>query len=344
MPVLHNRINKKILKEKILQDPTPRTTISFYRYVDILNPTDFRNTLYIIFNKLGVLGRIYIANEGINAQISVPNIEFENFKKIVNDIVELQNIWLNIAVDDNGKSFAVLNIKVRNKIVADGINDPNFSLSLKGNYVSAEAMNHKIDNNEAIVVDMRNHYEYEVGHFEGAIEVPSDTFKEQLNMAVDMLSDYKEKPIIMYCTGGIRCEKASGFLKFKGFKEVYHLEGGIINYIHQVKSKNLPSKFIGKNFVFDNRLGERVTPDIISKCHQCGESCDTHVNCAHSGCHLLFIQCATCAQKFNHCCSQTCSDILKLPLEDQKRLRKGKDLGRNVFNKSKKRMLALSAI
>ncbi|MDI9337559.1 MAG: rhodanese-related sulfurtransferase [Alphaproteobacteria bacterium] len=344
MPVLHNRINKKHLKEKILQDQTPRTTISFYRYVDITNPNKFRDHLYIVFNKLGVLGRIYIAHEGINAQISVPNSAFENFKIITNEIKELHNIRLNIAVDDDGKSFAVLNIKVRNKIVADGINDPNFSLSLKGNYVSAEAMNTKIENQEAIVVDMRNHYEYEVGHFEGAIEIPSDTFKEQLNMAVDMLAEHKDKPIIMYCTGGIRCEKASGFLKFKGFKDVYHLEGGIINYVHQIKSQNLPSKFIGKNFVFDNRLGERVTHDIISKCHQCGEPCDTHVNCAHSGCHLLFIQCNACAEKFNHCCSQSCADILKLPSEDQKQLRKGKDLGRNVFNKSKIRMMSLSTI
>jgi UPF0176 protein len=285
-----------------------------------------------------VFGRIYIAKEGINAQVSVPESNFDSLKSFLYSINELNDVRLNIAVDDDGKSFWVLSVKVRDKIVADGISDPNFSMNKKGNYVDAEKMNELLLQDDTIVIDMRNHYEYEVGHFENAIEVPSDTFREQLPMAVDMMKGNEEKNIIMYCTGGIRCEKASAYLLHNGFKNVFHLEGGIINYANQIKEQKLPSKFIGKNFVFDNRLGERITEDIISKCHQCGKPCDTHVNCANNGCHLLFIQCNECKEKYNGCCSIECKETIHLPIERQKQIRKGIDKGRNVFNKSQERL------
>jgi UPF0176 protein len=204
--------------------------------------------------------------------------------------------------------------------------------------VNAEQFNHLTNDPNTIVVDMRNHYEYEVGHFESAIEIPSDTFREQLPMAADMLKDAKDKNIIMYCTGGIRCEKASAYMLHKGFQNVFHLEGGVINYANQIKEKGLPSKFRGKNFVFDNRLGERITEEIIAHCHQCGRPADTHVNCANEACHLLFIQCDECKKKYEGCCSKECLDFIHLPIEVQKEKRKGIDKGRNIFNKSRARL------
>jgi len=231
----------------------------------------------------------------------------------------------------------VLDIKVRKNIVADGIDDPAFSMERKGKYVNAEAFNRLTEDPDTLVIDMRNHYEFEVGHFQSALEVPSDTFREQLPMAVDMIAAHKDKPVIMYCTGGIRCEKASAYLLHRGFQQVYHLEGGIINYAKQVKEQGLDNKFIGKNFVFDSRLGERITEDIIAVCHQCGEPCDTHVNCANSGCHLLFIQCEKCSKSYDGCCGTACQDFIHLPEEEQKIQRKGTDKGRNVFNKSRSR-------
>jgi UPF0176 protein len=185
---------------------------------------------------------------------------------------------------------------------------------------------------------MRNHYEFEVGHFENAIEVPSDTFREQLPMAVEMMEENKDRNIIMYCTGGIRCEKASAWMLHKGFKNVFHLEGGIIKYAHDVREKQLPNKFHGKNFVFDQRLGERITPEIIAHCHQCGKPADTHVNCVNDACHLLFIQCDECREKFEQCCSKACQEVIHLPEEQQAELRRGIDKGRNVFNKSRSRL------
>ena len=338
MALLHNRINGEELKHRLLEETEPRTTISFYKYFPIQNPQEFRDYLYKHLYNLKVFGRIYLAKEGINAQVSVPQSNFDSLKNFLNSINELNNVRLNIAVDDDGKSFWVLSVKVRDKIVADGINDPNFSMSNKGKYVDAIQMNDLLAKEDTIVIDMRNHYEYEVGHFENAVEIPSDTFREQLPMAVDMMKGNEEKNIIMYCTGGIRCEKASAYMLHHGFKNVFHLEGGIINYANEIKQQHLPSKFIGKNFVFDNRLGERITEDIIAKCHQCGKLCDTHVNCANNGCHLLFIQCEDCKQKYDGCCSTECKDTIHLPLERQKQIRKGIDKGRNIFNKSRQRL------
>jgi len=343
MAVLHNRISRKELKERILQDPTPRTTISFYCYFKIEEPKVFRDQLYKDFTALGVLGRIYLAHEGINAQISVPTTNMESFRNYLYAIEPLNGLRLNVAVDDDGKSFYVLDIKVRNKIVADGIDDPTFDMANKGRYVNAEQFNALTNDPNTVVIDMRNHYEFEVGHFESAIEIPSDTFREQLPMAADMMDADKDKNIIMYCTGGIRCEKASAYMLHKGFKNVFHLEGGIINYVNQVKEKGLDNKFHGKNFVFDQRLGERVTEEIISCCHQCGKPADTHVNCVNDACHLLFIQCDACKEKMEGTCSKECLDFIHLPEEEQKALRSGIDKGRNVFNKAKSRLKDLKA-
>jgi UPF0176 protein len=338
MAVLHNRVSQAELKKLLYQETTPRITISFYQYFAIADTQQFRDDLYAALNALQVFGRIYIAAEGINAQISVPENKYEAFKNYLYSIPQLTGLRLNIAVDDDGKSFWVLKIKVRNKIVADGITDPGFSMENKGKYVNAVQMNELLKDDNTVVIDMRNHYEYEVGHFENAIEIPSDTFREQLPMAVDMMQDKKEKNIIMYCTGGIRCEKASAYMLHNGFNNVFHLEGGIINYAKQAKKNNIDSKFIGKNFVFDDRLGERITPDIIAHCHQCGQPADTHTNCKNEACHLLFIQCTACAEKYDGCCSPECKTVYNLPIEEQKELRKGIEKGTMVFNKSKQRL------
>ena len=338
MAVLHNRVSQEELKQRLMQEDIKRITISFYHYFPISDVQHFRDEMYKNLNALKVFGRIYIASEGINAQISVPEEHFETFKSYLYSIPELNGLRLNIAVDDDGKSFWVLKIKLRSKIVADGISDESFSMENKGKYVNAEAFNKLTADPDTVVIDMRNHYEYEVGHFENAIEIPSDTFREQLPMAAEMFSDQKDKNIIMYCTGGIRCEKASAYMLHRGFKNVFHLEGGIINYANQAKEQGLPNKFRGKNFVFDKRMGERISDEIISHCHQCGKPCDTHINCANEACHLLFIQCEECGEKYDHCCSEACKEVHHLPEEEQAILRKGIDKGRMVFNKSKQRL------
>lgn len=317
-----------------------RLTLSFYAYAKIEDPEFFRNSLFLAWNPLEVLGRIYIAKEGINAQLSLPADNFYEFKKVIEEYDFMRGIRLNIAVEHDDHSFLKLTIKVRNKIVADGLNDENFDVTNIGTHLKAEKFNSFLNDPNTIVVDMRNHYESEIGHFKGAITPDVDTFRESLPIIENQLAAHKEdKNLLMYCTGGIRCEKASAFFKHKGFKNVYQLEGGIIEYTRQINAEKLESKFVGKNFVFDHRLGERITDDIISQCHQCGKPCDNHTNCANDACHLLFLQCDECRDSMEACCSSECVEIVNLPMVDQIKLRKGLDKGNMIFKKGKSKDL-----
>lgn len=339
MPVLHNRISNDALKAKMLAESEPRTTISFYKYFHITDPKTTRDALYKLFTALNVFGRVYLAHEGINAQISVPASNVETFRaQLYAFDPALNGLRLNIALDDDGKSFWVLRMKVRDRIVADGIDDPQFDASNVGVYLQAAEVNAMLDDPDALFIDMRNHYEYEVGHFENALEIPADTFREQLPKAVEMMQVHKDKKIVMYCTGGIRCEKASAWMKHNGFNKVWHIEGGIIEYARKAREQGLPVRFIGKNFVFDERMGERISDEIIAHCHQCGTPCDSHTNCRNDGCHLLFIQCPACAEKFKGCCSEICCEESALPPEEQRRRRAGRENGNKIFNKSRGRL------
>lgn len=333
---LYNRLDLDSAKKRLNEETFERITVSFYNYFVIDDPIGFRDELFTKFTELMVLGRVYVAHEGINAQISVPKHNFDAFRGFMYSYAGLNGIRLNVAVDDDGKSFFILKIKVRDKIVADGINDETFNVNNRGNYLKAAEFNKLMSENpDVLLLDMRNHYEYEVGHFENALEVPSDTFREQLPMAIDMAKGHEDKPVVMYCTGGIRCEKASAWMKHNGFKEVYHIEGGIIKYANDVKEQNLENKFIGRNFVFDDRLGERISDDVIAHCHQCSKAFDEHKNCANEACHLLFIQCNECAEKFENCCSAECQEVIHLPEEEQIALRKKAPKSSRIFNRFK---------
>lgn len=333
---LYNKIEGKVLKEQLASAPKlDRVTISFYKYHQLSDPHAFRDELYVLFDQLGVLGRIYVAHEGINAQISVPTIHRDSFRGKLYGIQFLKGVRLNIAIDDNGKSFFKLKILVRKKIVADGLDDASFDVTNHGVHVNAEEFNRLSTDPNTVIVDMRNHYESEVGRFKNAICPDVDTFREELKVVEEIMTGQEDKNLLMYCTGGIRCEKASAWMKHKGFKNVYQLNGGIIEYARQVREQHLENRFVGKNFVFDERLGERISDDVISVCHQCGDPCDDHTNCKNDGCHLLFIQCTACKGKFNNCCSQECRSTLELPEEEQKLIRKGVDKGRQVYKKGR---------
>ncbi len=334
---LYNIYSKEELKKRLADEEFSRVTLSFYRYVNIEEPDNFRNELYKDFDELNILGRIYVAHEGINAQISIPEFNMGPFKDLLDHTAGLSDMPFKIAVEDNGKSFYKLIVKVRNKIVADGLNDNEFDVTNVGKHLSALEFNEALKDPSTIVIDMRNHYESEVGFFKGAILPDTDTFRDTLPAAVESVKDNKDSKILLYCTGGIRCEKASAYFKHKGFSDVNQLHGGIIDYARQVKLQNLDSTFIGKNFVFDERLGERISDEVISECHQCGNKCDNHVNCANDECHMLFIQCDDCRKKHEGCCGDKCVEFIHLPIDEQKKLRKGK-VKKNahaVFRKSR---------
>ena len=337
---LYNKLSAKERAALIDEAGEDRITISFYQYHHIKNPQIFRDKLFLEWNELDVLGRTYVSYEGINAQISVPAKHFNALKDQLDSISFLNDIRLNVAVEQDNKSFLKLKVKVRNKIVADGLNDETFDVTNKGVHVNAKQFNELLSDPNTICVDMRNHYESEIGHFDGAVTPDVDTFRDSLDIIEEDLKDHKEdKNLLMYCTGGIRCEKASAYYKHKGFKNVFQLEGGIIEYTRQVKAEGLANKFIGKNFVFDHRRSERISEDVISSCHQCGKPWDTHTNCVNEACHLLFIQCDECAEKMENTCSVECQDIIHLPFEEQKRLRKGTHNSNKIFKKGRSEKL-----
>jgi UPF0176 protein len=333
---LYNTLSAEERAELIDQAGKQRLTLSFYAYAKIEDPKQFRDNLFIAWNKLDALGRIYVAREGINAQMSVPAENIEAFRDTLEAYDFMKGIRLNVAVEQDDHSFLKLTIKVREKIVADGLNDETFDVTQIGVHLNAKEFNQILDDPNTIVVDFRNHYESEIGHFKGAITPDVETFRESLPIINEQLQNHKEdKNLVMYCTGGIRCEKASAYFKHQGFKNVFQLDGGIINYAKQIKEENLESKFIGKNFVFDHRLGERITDDIVSQCHQCGKPCDNHTNCENEGCHLLFIQCDECKAAMENCCSTECQEIIHMPLVEQVKLRRGVKNGNMVFRKGK---------
>ncbi|MEC7782871.1 MAG: rhodanese-related sulfurtransferase [Bacteroidota bacterium] len=337
---LYNKLSAKERAALIDEAGEDRLTLSFYQYAKIGNPQLFRDHLFLAWNQMDVLGRIYVAQEGINAQLSVPAKRFDEFKTFLDGIDFLENVRLNIAIEQDAKSFLKLKVKVRPKIVADGLDDDTFDVTNKGVHVDAATFNELIEADDVVLVDMRNHYESEIGHFKNAVTPDVDTFRDSLDLIEEDLRDHKEdKKLVMYCTGGIRCEKASAYYKHKGFKQVYQLEGGIIEYARQVEQLKLENKFKGKNFVFDHRRGERISEDIISNCHQCGKPCDTHVNCANEACHLLFIQCDECAEAMNHTCSDECKEVIALPYEVQKELRKGIPNSNKIFKKGRSEKL-----
>ena len=308
---------------KLDKEGQARTTLSFYRYARVANPKFFRDHLFSVWEPLGVLGRIYVSGEGINAQLSLPTQNLGRFHAALEDVTWLRDLRLNIAIEGDDKSFLKLIIKVRDKIVADGLDDAGFDVTDCGRHVSAEEFNALASQEDTVIVDMRNHYESEVGHFKGAILPAAGTFRDEIREVEDLLRDRREENIVLYCTGGIRCEKASAYLKHKGFPNVHQLEGGIIEYARQVKTQGLENRFQGVNFVFDERMAERISDDVVAECHHCGTACDTMTNCTNAACNVLMVQCPDCAASMNHTCSPTCRDFIALPEDVQKAKRSG---------------------
>lgn len=321
---LYNKLGPQELKKRLDAEDFKRRTLSFYRYVIIDDPKLMRDQLYEEWSELNCLGRIYVAREGINAQMNVPEQHWNQFADKLFQYPEFSKVPFKIAVEDDGKSFTKLTVKVREKIVADGLDENSWDVTNVGQHLDADQWNAAINGGKAVVVDIRNHYESEIGHFEGAITPQSETFRDELPEVLDMLKGKEDQKILLYCTGGIRCEKTSAFLKHHGFSDVSQLHGGIIDYARQIKDKDLPNLFHGKNFVFDERLGENISNEVISHCHQCEELSDHHVNCANLECNLLFIQCPNCAKEMENCCSDECVDFIHLPEDEQKDLRRGK--------------------
>ncbi len=323
-PIRHlaNTLDRDALQRRLDSETFSRKTVSFYRYVYLDNPTRVRDQLYLQWEALGCLGRIYVAKEGINAQMNVPEHQWDQFKTQLYAWPEFHNVPFKMAVEDDGKSFLKLQVKARPHILADGLPLGSYDVSDVGRHLTAQEWNELMERPDAVVVDIRNHYESEIGHFENALIPQAETFREELPEVLEMLQGKEEATVLLYCTGGIRCEKTSSFLKHYGFKNVNQLHGGIIDYARQIQELGIGNKFHGKNFVFDERLGESISDEVISQCHQCGSPADKHTNCTNTACNVLFIQCDHCKATREGTCSSLCQEIVHLPEKERLELQK----------------------
>lgn len=310
MRPLYNIYSREELRKQRSAETFVRKICSFYRYTLIDNPTQFRNDLYQAWDKLNIIGRTYIASEGINAQLSVPEPHWEAFLHSLEVFPYTEKMFVNEGLTEGNDAFLKLDVKVRDKIVADGIEEDIFEVSEKGTHLDPLSFHQKLDDPNVIVVDTRNDYECEIGHFENALLPESENFRDVLPELAIKLKDKKKDPILMYCTGGIRCEKASAYFKRHGFENVFQLQGGIINYLRETKKEGLPSKFHGSNFVFDGRMAEPIDEKNLGTCISCGAPYNKHVDCANVRCHKLMVQCENCATSLKSCCSKACADCL----------------------------------
>lgn len=348
-----------VLKEEYLKgmtvDPAESTTftmLSFYAFDDIAEPEEFSKQLERIWRPFKAYGRVYVANEGVNAQMAVPTNVIDNFELATKSIPMFAGVILNTdhLVDREEymqtKPFRALHIRVRNQIVTDGLAEP-LNWGQAGSEMDPLQWHEKITDPTAIVLDCRNSYESDVGKFENSIPLNTTFFKESWTVLDEILKDVdKDAPILTYCTGGIRCVKINAYLQQKlGFKNTNRLRGGIVSYTRELDVHNKgdssavasdvanevaeseaidvlkpqkgaqiarsgtnrdvkESRFRGMNYVFDDRMGARVTADVLSVCETCGTSSDLFNNCKNYQCNVRFIQCRTCHQEYAGCCSE----------------------------------------
>ncbi|KAJ1981248.1 hypothetical protein H4R35_000804 [Dimargaris xerosporica] len=302
------------------------TTVSVYSFAET-NPSlttvsEQRDALFQQLAAWQVKGRVYVSVEGLNAQISCPHDKLGQIGQLFRDLGLLHSDparfeW-NESMTPNACAFADLRVKIKRQVVSDGILVP-AHLDIHRhwpNHISPQAFHAKLEAGmtqphslaavpSPPVIDMRNHYEAEVGYFRGAVQSDADTFQAAMQQLDQVAAQYDPaQEILMYCTGGIRCTKAGAYLKAKGYKQVSVLKGGVTAYGHYIAKHQHPSHFLGKNFTFDQRRGERITSDVVGQCHQCGTKCDVYTNCGNPSCHLLFIQCPQCAAHHHGTCGQ----------------------------------------
>ena len=273
--------------------------ISFYRYCPIDNPHKIQEIIRQRCEELHLLGRILIATEGINGAVCGLTEEIEQFKHFVSQFPFLQGLGYR-ELESKEQSYHKLVVRVRREIVRF---DAKVDLTKSGEYLTSRELDKWYDEKrDFVIVDARNEYEYDVGHFKNAIKMPINTFRE-FPSAVKILEQYQDKKVVLYCTGGIRCEKASAYLKEQGFPQVFHVQGGIIEYINKSSGKH----WQGGLFVFDDRLVNE-TKTTITSCKICNDICNTYINCHNLDCDELVIMCADCQRKMNSTCSSECKD------------------------------------
>ncbi|GLD91922.1 hypothetical protein PINS_up000455 [Pythium insidiosum] len=359
----------------VTADPDVRQYVSLYNYtaIDSTALPYWRRRLLATWREMGVVGRVYLAEEGINAQLTLPKHRLQAFATSFPTLFGPDDMFLGARIQSdtsNNKPFTSLSIRIKQQLVADGFERGHLDLQDSGNALPPDQWHQKLrqclkstasssanadadadadagagahpirtptadnsKNNDLLLLDVRNFYEHEVGRFEGATRIMVDTFRDTFDAVDEILAKHEaehdgEKPreVMMYCTGGIRCEKVGAYLKqYKGIDTIHKLQGGIVNYQRFLKAHpEEPSLFKGKNFVFDQRCvagavggagaeSEVLTEDVLGTCFQCGEPCNDHTNCSNLMCGGLILMCPSCRAALLGACSEACrEEVVKM--------------------------------
>ncbi|MBJ6359951.1 rhodanese-related sulfurtransferase [Paenibacillus sp. GCM10012307] len=285
------------------------TVLLYYKFVKLDNAEQFAQEHLAYCKELGVKGRILIADEGINGTLSGTPEQAEKYMNDLRANPLLSDIVFKIDTSDQ-HVFKKIFVRYKKELVTfrydEAELDPNV---IGGKRLSPKEWHEYLQRDDVIVLDGRTGYEFDIGHFRGAIRPEVDSFREFPEWIRENMKDYKDKPVLTYCTGGIRCEKLSGFLIQEGFQDVYQLEGGIVTYGQDEEVKG--HLWDGKCYVFDERISVPINHTdedvVVGKCHHCGKPEDRYINCAHDPCHLQHICCEECEAEHNGYCSDECS-------------------------------------
>ena len=279
---------------------------SFYKYVKIENPAEFQRQHLEFCLSIGLKGRILLGDEGINGSVYGARDTVEKYKSELRKNPLFSDIEFKEQISEK-PAFRKMFVRVRKEVVNSGIQ---VDLKNTATFIEPSKLKEWLDNNEDIVlVDMRNDYEAKIGKFKNAVVLPMKNFRELPNAARE-IENLKGKKIVTYCTGGIRCEKASAFLKENGFTDVYQIKGGILKF-----GEKFPDTYWeGKCFVFDDRIAidlNKKNKEALTECEWCGKKCDDYLNCHNLDCDKLFICCEECKVIHNKSCSGECSSANK---------------------------------
>jgi predicted sulfurtransferase len=280
----------------------------YYKYITIEYPKQIVKWQQQVCKELGLKGRVLVSHEGINGTVGGTQDNTERYKILMSKHELFNDIDFK---ESNGgpECFPRLTVKVRNEAVSLGIAYNTLTAHTGGQHLSPEETHELISQNphDLVIFDARNYYEWAIGKFNNALTPDIENFRDLPQYIDTNAEQFKDKQVLMYCTGGIRCERASAYLNEKNIaKKVYQMNGGIHRYVEKYPN----GFFRGKNYVFDGRIALKVNEDILGKCLLCTIACDDYHNCLNAQCNKHFIGCAHCIQKFNKTCSQTCQNLL----------------------------------
>ncbi len=297
-------------------DPPVYRILLFYAFVQIAHPEALALEHLSFCKRLGIKGRILIAHEGINGTLSGTLAQTEEYRRVMQQIPLFRDIVYKIDESDH-HVFDKIFVRPKKELVTFRLDEDVNPHVLTGKHLKPVEFYEKLQDPNVIVIDGRNDYEYDIGHFRGAIRPDVESSRDFPTWIRNNLTAYKDKTILTYCTGGIRCEKLSGFLLQEGFQDVSQLEGGIVTYGKDPEVRG--RLFDGKCYVFDKRKSVKINQTaedcVVGQCYHCGSLEDRYINCANDLCHLQHICCTTCEENYNSFCTVECEAVKMSQLE-----------------------------